>query len=106
MTEQDERDDIGGWRVRIDDLDRRLLELLNERSRCSLAIGAIKRRRGSRVYDPVREAEIVSNVLKANGGPMGDDAIRRLFERILDESRRLERTSMQSQASNDGAEDV
>ncbi len=84
-------DQIESWRRRIDDLDEKILELLNERSRCALAIGAVKRRLGRGVYDPAREAEIVKQVLGANHGPLQDDAVKRLFERILDESRRLER---------------
>lgn len=87
----DDLDQIDSWRRRIDDLDEKILDLLNERSRCALAIGAVKRRLGRGIYDPAREAEIVRHILEANHGPLQDDAVRRLFERILDESRRLER---------------
>lgn len=86
-----DRDAMGRWRTMIDALDRAILDRLNERARCSLAIGEIKKRLGMPVYDPRREAECVRNVLEANAGPLEDPAIRRLFERIIDESRRLER---------------
>jgi chorismate mutase len=47
-------------------------------------------------WQPEREAEILRNVVKANGGPLDDAAIRRLFERIIDEARSLERHSMET----------
>ncbi len=88
MTDQKKLDEL---RRTIDDLDARLLALLNERSRCVADIGALKRALGRAVYDPGREAEVVGRALRANGGPLSGEAVRRLFERILDESRRLER---------------
>jgi chorismate mutase len=86
-------DQMESWRRRIDELDAQILDLLNERSRCALAIGAVKRRLGQTIYDPGREAAIVRQVLEVNRGPLQDDAVKRLFERILDESRRIERGS-------------
>ncbi|HZI95027.1 MAG TPA: chorismate mutase [Patescibacteria group bacterium] len=94
---------IETWRRRIDELDADIVELLNERSRCALAIGAIKRRLGRMIYDPAREAAIVAQVVGSNRGPLPDDAVRRLFERILDESRRMERVA---NASTGGAGDL
>lgn len=88
-----DRDEIDRWRERIDAVDRKIVELLNERSRCALAIGAHKNRLGLAIYDPAREEEIVRQAIVGNEGPLEDAAIRRLFERILDESRRLERTA-------------
>ncbi|HKY33290.1 MAG TPA: chorismate mutase [Candidatus Polarisedimenticolia bacterium] len=92
----DEHDQIERWRRRIDEVDRAIVELLNERSRCALAIGAVKRLMGRAVYDPDREETIVRQAVEANAGPMGDDAVRRLFERILDESRRTERLAAEA----------
>ncbi len=83
-------------RRRIDELDIGILELLNERAACALEIGAAKRNRGQATYDAVREAAIVRRVRAANTGPMQDEAVRRIFERILDESRRLERIANDS----------
>ncbi|MFQ5701961.1 MAG: chorismate mutase [Acidobacteriota bacterium] len=98
------KEEIRRWRDQIDDLDLRIRDLLNERSRCALAIGAVKKRANQPVYDPGREAEIVGRVLEGNGGPLPDEALRRLFERILDESRRLERTSSTPTNSDDAEE--
>ena len=85
---------IDDWRRKIDEIDRQLVELLNERSRCVFEIGQAKRASGSPLYQPQREREIFENVEAANRGPLSDRAIRRLFERILDEARSLERRAM------------
>lgn len=78
-------------RRRIDALDERLVELLNARAVCALAIGEIKHRLGLAIYQPEREREVLANVRRINQGPLDDEAIVRLFERIIDEARRLER---------------
>ena len=90
---------IARWREKIDAVDRQIVELLNQRAHCVLAIGSHKSRLGLTIYDPAREEEIVRQAIAANEGPLEDAAIRRLFERILDESRRLERTAAGPQAS-------
>lgn len=82
---------IDHWRIRIDEIDVQLVSFLNERAHCAIEIGHIKRRLGLDVYSPQREAEVMENVAQANGGPLDVDALRRLFERIIDESRRIER---------------
>ncbi len=86
---------VEDWRRKIDDIDRRLVELLNERSRCVVEIGRIKRKTGDPLYQPDREKEVLEGVVRENPGPLPDAAIRRLFERILDEARSVERAVMQ-----------
>lgn len=88
--------DLDGWRKRIDEIDQRLVELLNERSHCAVEIGHLKKKLNLPAWQPAREAEILRNVVKANPGPLDDAAIRRLFERIIDEARSLERHAMDS----------
>ncbi len=82
--------DLADWRERIDVIDLKILELLNERARCSLEIGKIKHQLNLPVYTPERENYIYERLACANSGPLDDAAARRLFERIIDESRRLE----------------
>lgn len=82
--------DISDWRKRIDEVDRKLVELLNERSRCAAEIGKLKRKNGQPVYQPEREREVLEAVQKANGGPLTDEQLKRLFERIVDEAREVE----------------
>lgn len=82
---------IDTLRRRIDELDEQLVALLNARAGCALEIGRLKRRLGLEVYQPQREAEVLRHVRAVNVGPLGSDAVARLFERIIDEARRLER---------------
>ena len=82
------------WRHKIDEIDRRLVELLNERSNCVLEIGRLKKVDGTPLYQPEREREVLQAVESATHGPLSAAAIRRLFERILDEARSVESTAM------------
>jgi chorismate mutase len=86
--------DMAGWRKRIDEIDQQLVKLLNERAQCAVEIGHMKKALNLAAWQPQREAEILRNVEEANAGPLDDAAIRRLFERIIDEARSLERHSM------------
>ena len=81
---------LGPWRERIDALDRALSALLHERMRCAHAIGEIKRGLAVPVYAPRREEAVLRNA-EAVEGTIPEAVIRRLFERIIDETRTLER---------------
>ncbi|GFO63597.1 chorismate mutase [Geomonas paludis] len=81
-------DDI---RDEIDRLDSELLRIFNERASLALKIGEIKKGLDLPVYDPAREKRIFARMTAENEGPLDDQAIVRLFERVIDESRRLER---------------
>ena len=84
-TLDDLRDDIN----RVDEV---LVRLLNERARCACEIGMLKKQLGVEVYQPEREKQVLEHVRGiASEGPLGPDAIARLFERIIDEARSLER---------------
>ncbi len=83
--------DIDEIRVEIDRLDDELLRIFNDRAALALKIGEIKKERGMPVYDPGREKRIFERMQAANPGPLENGAIIRLFERVIDESRRLER---------------
>lgn len=81
---------IEDWRSRIDALDRRLLELLNERAECAIAVGKLKNAQNKEILDPERERQIILNILRDNRGPLDEGALRRIFERVIDECRRIE----------------
>ena len=83
--------DISELRVEIDRLDRELLRIFNERANLALKIGEVKKELDLPVYDPSREKLIFEAMTKDNPGPLENDAIVRLFERVIDESRSLER---------------
>lgn len=84
-------DELEHLRRRIDALDEQLVQLLNQRATCALAIGRLKEAAGLPVYQPTREADVLANVRSHNTGPLDAAAMTRLFERIIDEARRLER---------------
>ena len=85
MTLEDLRKDI-------DRVDEVLVRLLNERARCVCEIGRLKKEQSIEVYQPDREKDVLMHVRAvASEGPLGPEAIARLFERIIDEARRLER---------------
>jgi chorismate mutase len=76
----------------IDRVDEVIVRLLNERARVAVEIGRLKKSLGTPIYQPDREKQVLAHVRGvASEGPLGPDAIARLFERIIDEARRLER---------------
>jgi len=85
---------ISDWRRKMDEIDKKLVELLNERSQCALEVGRMKQAAGMPIYQPARENEVLANAARNNKGPLSDAAIRRLFERIIDEARSAERLAM------------
>lgn len=82
---------IDRLRENIDQVDEVLVKLLNQRAKWALEIGDVKKDANIPIYQPDREALVLEHVLETNRGPLRSDAIRRLFERIIDENRRLER---------------
>jgi len=83
--------DIAALRAQIDAVDEQLVVLLNARASYALAIGRLKEQAHEPVYQPAREADVLAHVRSLNPGPLDDGAVTRLFERIIDEARRLER---------------
>jgi len=82
-------------RDRIDQVDLRILALLNERSRIVEEIARIKQQARMPIYEPRREDEVFRNVTEHNHGPLGGEALKRVFERIIDEMRTLQRIRME-----------
>ena len=78
-------------RRRIDEIDEALVRLLSARAECALSIGREKKAAGMELYQPSREKDVLDHVQRVNLGPLDDSAIKRLFERVIDEARRLER---------------
>ncbi len=84
------RDDLTRCRETIDQLDLRLLDLLNQRTAVVEEIGRIKQELRLAVYEPKREDQVFANVLGHNGGPLPPEAVKRIFERIIDEMRTVQ----------------
>ena len=83
--------DISDWRRKVDDLDRKLAALLNERATAVVEIGRLKRNTNLPIYEPDREREVVSNVQQANSGPLAPGDLARIYERIMDVMRSIQK---------------
>ena len=82
------------YREQIDGVDRRIVALLNERTAVVENIGRVKREVGLPVYEPKREDQVFANITTANHGPLTTQAVRGIFERIIDASRSIQRLRM------------
>jgi chorismate mutase len=92
---------LDDFRKDIDRVDEVIVRLLNERARVACEIGRLKKAEGVPVYQPDREKEVIEHVRSiAVEGPLGPEAIVRLFERIIDEARRLERRVVHGEEDN------
>jgi len=97
MTKEEARQKLKELRVYIDDLDRRITQLLNERTRVVEEIGQVKRDADMPVYEPDREERVFANVRSVTSDdPLAQQAVRRIFERIMEEMRQIQRLRMES----------
>ena len=96
MTREEALQALEEYRVSIDALDLRLLELLNERTQVVEQIGRVKRAAKLPIYEPRREEQVFENITTHNGGPLSPEAVKRIFERIIDEMRTIQRIRMQT----------
>jgi chorismate mutase-like protein len=101
MTPEQANTELEAHRVRIDELDREIVALLNERAKVAEAIGMVKQQASMRVYEPKREDAVYANLMDANRGPLKPDALRRIYERIIDEMRTLQRDRMAARATGE-----
>jgi len=83
--------DISDWRKRIDDVDRRLAALLNERAIAVVEIGRLKRQMGMPIYEPSRETEVLQNVQTSSTGPLDEKDLSKIYERLLDVMRNIQK---------------
>lgn len=87
----DPQEALAQCREKIDGVDRRLVELLNERTTIAREIGRIKKEAQLPVYEPRRESQVFANVTASNQGPLTAEALLGIFERIIDEMRKVQK---------------
>lgn len=90
-------------REEIDKIDEVIVRLLDSRARCAYTVGRLKHELGRPIYEPAREASVIAHVRQVNaslGGPLDGDAVARLYERIMDEARRIQRIEAERDAKN------
>lgn len=83
--------EISDWRMKIDALDEQLVKLISQRAEAANAIGALKQQNDLPVYEPKREQAVFDHVRAVNPGPLPDQEIQHIFERIMDVMRSLQR---------------
>lgn len=88
--------DIADWRLKIDELDRQIVELISERARAVQAIGELKKQNTLAVYVPKRESVVFENVCAANKGPLPDSEMLHIYERLVDTMRALQQDELRS----------
>jgi chorismate mutase len=94
---------IAEWRKQIDELDRKLVELLNQRAHAAHEIGKLKRNTNMPIYEPDREKTIHENVRRLNQGPLGERDITQIFERIIDIMRQIQKEEIVPKGEAAGA---
>jgi chorismate mutase len=95
MNEKEAKAELSDCRSRIDVVDRRIVALLNERTRIVEQIGRIKGQMRMPIYEPKREDQVFANVMESNPGPLAPEAVKRIFERIIDEMRVVQKLKME-----------
>src|SRR6201984_483450 len=88
--------DIEDWRKKIDELDRKLVELISERAKAAIAIGKLKRDTSMPIYEPDRERVVFENVQGSNPGPLPGRDLVRIYERIIDVMRNVQKEEITS----------
>ncbi len=95
---------IAEWRKKIDELDRKMVELLNERAGAAREIGRLKRNTQMPIYEPERETKILENVRSANQGPLPNRELTQVFERIIDVMRNIQKEEIAPNVKGAGGE--
>jgi chorismate mutase len=90
--------DISDWRKKIDELDRKLVELLSQRAQAAHEIGKLKRGIGMPIYEPDRERAVFDNVRGVNPGPLPDRDLLCIYERIMDIMRQIQQEEIAPKA--------
>jgi chorismate mutase/prephenate dehydratase len=85
--------DLSDWRNEIDELDRQIVALLNQRAECVLNLAPLKRRRQIDILDRSREDAVMRNLREAYGGPLPFEAVEAIFRAVMAAMRELQRES-------------
>ena len=96
--------DISDWRKKIDELDRKLVELLNQRAAAAIEIGRLKRNTDLPIYEPEREREVIANAQRINAGPLVGRDLAQIYERIMDVMRKIQKEEIAPQVKSAAAD--
>jgi len=98
--------DISDWRKKIDELDRKMVDMLSQRAKAAHEIGKLKRAAGMPIYEPDREQSVFANVRSVNSGPLPDSDLLRIYERIMDIMRQIQQEEMATGAAPSGDTEI
>jgi chorismate mutase len=98
--------DISDWRKKIDELDRELAALLNERAAAAVEIGRLKRNTSLPVYEPDRERAVIENVQHSSTGPLSERDLAQIYERIMDVMRSIQKHEIAPEVVPDSGQAV
>lgn len=85
-----ETDPLSAFRISIDQIDSKILELLNRRTEAALQIGRLKKANNQPIYAPEREKAVIERLVKANNGPLPDKSVQQIFQSIINQVRSFE----------------
>lgn len=84
--------DISELRKKIDEIDAKLVEMINERASCAIEIGKVKKNKSARsIFAPEREKQVLEGVLRNNRGPLSDKSMSAIFREVISACRALEK---------------
>ena len=83
--------DIADWRKKIDEIDKKLVEMLNQRAHAAQEIGRLKRQTDMPIYEPERERVVLTQVQEQNRGPLQHRHLIQIYERIMDVMRNIQK---------------
>ena len=93
--------DISDWRKKIDEIDAKLVEMLNQRAQAAQEIGRLKRLREMPIYEPDRERIVLSQVQEQNRGPLQGRHLIQIYERIMDVMRNVQKDEIVDDEAGD-----
>lgn len=95
--------DIADWRKKIDELDGKLVQMISERAQAAHEIGKLKKKAAMPIYEPDRERTVFEHVQKINPGPLSDRELLRIYERLMDVMRQIQKEEIAPEMPIEGA---
>jgi len=105
MSEKFVNQKIDRLRVQIDDIDEKILDLVNKRLTLAIKIGDLKKCFGKSVMDDTREIKLVSHLISLSGGPLSERSIRQIFYEIISASREIQKIFLRKSKVDTKADD-
>ena len=98
--------DIADWRKKIDEIDKKLVEILNQRAQAAQEIGRLKRKTELPIYEPDRERIVLEQVREQNRGPLQHRHLIQIYERIMDVMRNIQKDEIVEENATSGGTEI